>query len=152
MFVMRRIFLVVVTGISLALLVAHASCGLAPRPAAALLAQEKAEVSDFMEVVHGTKGLLGQIRDSMSGGGPADEKAWKAVKARAAILLFLTDTILVKSQPSKGDKASWKEKVADYERLAKALARAADDKDSSAVKSETGKISKSCNACHKAHR
>ena len=149
---MCRIFLLFVSAVSFAFLV-HCSRGaLLLRPAAALPAEEKAEVSDFMEVVHGTKGILGQIRDCMSGGGPADDKAWKAVRARAAILLFLTDSILVKSQPSKGDKASWKEKVTDYERSAKALAMAAWEKDSSGVKSQVNKISKSCNACHKVHR
>lgn len=124
-----------------------------PLPVSAALAEEKgAGIPDFMEVVHGTKGILSQVRDLLAGDGPADEKAWKAVKARASILLFLTDTILLKSQPSKGDKASWKEKVADYEQLAKALARAAAGKDPSAAKSEVNKISKSCNACHKAHK
>ena len=125
-----------------------------PRPISEVLAEEKgAGLPDFMEVVHGSRGLMGQIRDSLGGGGPGDDdKAWKAVRARAAILLFLTDTILLKSQPSKGDKASWKEKVTDYEHSAKALARAAADKDTSAAKSEVNKMSKSCYACHKAHR
>ena len=111
-----------------------------------------ADLDDFMLVVHGPKGLKTQIEESLKGSGPADEKAWKAVKARAAVIAYLTDTILSKAQPSKGDKAAWKTKVTEYGTMAKALAKATADKDSDAAKAELGKMGKSCEGCHKAHR
>ncbi|HVR73076.1 MAG TPA: hypothetical protein VMT52_02035, partial [Planctomycetota bacterium] len=51
---------------------------LAPLPAGA-------GIEDFMHVIHGQNGLRSQIKDAVTGSGPANEKAWRVVKARAAV-------------------------------------------------------------------
>jgi hypothetical protein len=117
----------------------------------AFAAENVAGLEDFMLVVHGPKGLLKQIQETV-GAGSIDDKAWKSLKADASIMSFLTDSILQKSSPSKGDKASWKSKVGEYAKSVKALAKGAGEKDASALKSEVEKLKKSCEGCHKAHR
>jgi hypothetical protein len=111
-----------------------------------------AGLEDFMLVVHGPKGLRTQIQESIAGSGPADDKAWKMVKARAAVIVSLVDSILLKANPERGDKASWKAKTAEYEKIARALLDACSEQSSSGIKAELAKMLKSCQACHKAHQ
>jgi cytochrome c556 len=116
-------------------------------------AQEKGPgIAEFMLVVHDGQGIIPQMRTVLNGAGPADEKAWKALSARAAIITSLTETILIPRVPGKGDKASWKAKVGEYHKAAVGLFKATSTKNLSASKAEFAKISKSCTACHKAHR
>ncbi|MBI4606796.1 MAG: cytochrome c [Planctomycetes bacterium] len=125
----------------------------APRQASALaVAGAAPTVSDFMLVVHGTKGLRGQIDEATKGGGPSDEKAWRTLKARSAVLVYLTETILKPSVPEKGSKASWNAKVGEYLKTAKAVAKAAGDEDLDGITVEVAKLTKGCEGCHKAHR
>ena len=126
--------------------------GVAGPEANALAAAAAANVEDFMLVIHGPKGLRTQIQEALAGSGPADAKAWRAVKARAAVIVFLTESILVKSQPEKGDKASWKEKVGEYTGLIRELAKATAAKDVDTSRKTVAKISKGCQSCHKAHK
>ena len=120
--------------------------------AQALLAEKGAGLEDFMLVVHGPQGLKTQIKEALKGSGPADDKAWKTVRARAAVVTFLTESILLKAAPEKGDKASWKTKVNDYYKLTRAITGAAGEKDLSRANTELKKLEKSCDACHKAHK
>jgi hypothetical protein len=119
---------------------------------ASALAGEVANVTDFMLVVHGPNGLLGQIKEALDGKGPADDKAWRGAKARASVVSYLCDTILAKAKPPKGDAASWKSKVGEYAGTAKSLAKALEAKDASAAKRERDRRGKSCESCHKAHK
>ncbi len=120
--------------------------------ARALLAEKGAGLEDFMLVVHGPQGLKTQIKEALKGSGPADDKAWKTVRARAAVITFLTENILMKATPEKGDKTSWKTKVNDYYKLTKALNGAAGEMDLSRANTELKKLEKSCDACHKVHK
>lgn len=129
--------------------------GLAPeRSGGVVHAADTAElgIDEVMLVVHGPKGLRSQIQEGVTGSGPADDKAWKALQARAATIVYLGEAILAKAKPEKGDAASWKTKMGEYNGQARALASAVDGKDSAAIKSSLGKIAKSCEGCHKAHR
>jgi cytochrome c556 len=119
----------------------------------AVSAQEKGPgIAEFMLVVHDKQGILPQVRQALTGAGPADDKAWKAVHARAAVIATLGEAILSKKLPDKGDKASWREKVGSYLASAKALEAAAASKNAEKARTEAGKLQKSCNACHKAHQ
>lgn len=109
-------------------------------------------ISEYMLVVHGPKGLSSQLKESVGGSGPADDKAWKAVSARVATMAYLTDRVLAPAKPEKGDAASWKAKVGAYAQLLSALGKAAGARDTGGVKAELDKLGKSCDACHKAHK
>jgi hypothetical protein len=116
-------------------------------------AEEKGPgIAEFMLVVHDKQGILPQVRQALAGEGPADDKAWKAVHARASVIASLGESILAKKLPDKGDKASWREKVASYLASAKALEAATASKSAEKARTEAGKLQKSCNACHKAHQ
>jgi cytochrome c556 len=119
-------------------------------PAAA--AAKGLSVADLMLVIHDGKGLLGQVRQSVRGAGPADDKAWKSVQARTAVMVSLVESILVPAMPAKGDKASWKQKTTAYLSAVKALAAAAVKEDASGAYETTAKLLKSCTPCHDAHQ
>lgn len=105
-----------------------------------------------MIVVHGPDGLRAQIQQAAESSGPLDAKAWKGVKARALIIKSLNESILMKGTPEKGSKASWTSMVKDYSKLVDALAKACEGENIPGIKDAVGKISKSCNGCHKAHK
>ena len=135
----------------LALVLGRGDWNSAPE-AAALAAEKGVGINDFMLVVHGQKGLRTQIKELLGAGGPKDDMGWNGLRARAAVITFLTETILEKAAPPKGDKAAWKTKVDEYLKIAKALTKAAEDRDAAAMKIEDAKLTKSCEACHKAHK
>ena len=119
----------------------------------AVSAEEKGPgIAEFMLVVHDKQGILPQVRQALTGAGPADDKAWKAVHARAAVIASLGESILSKKLPDKGDKASWRTHVGSYLASAKALEAATASKSAEKARAEAGKLQKSCNACHKAHQ
>lgn len=108
-------------------------------------------IDDVMLVIHGPKGLRTQIKEGVTGSGPADDKAWKALKARASTMVYLGESVLPRAKPAKGDAASWKAKVTDHNGLARALAKAVDGEDRTAINTELGKIARSCDGCHRVH-
>jgi hypothetical protein len=120
-------------------------------PGAEAWAGPAADLTDFMLVAHGQKGLWSQMSE-VAKGASIDDKAWKTMQARANVLVYLGETILAKAKPEKGDAASWKAKSNEYLAMVRALARSAGEKDAAAVKSELTRISKGCDGCHKVHR
>jgi cytochrome c556 len=119
---------------------------------AAQAAAKGLSVMDLMLVIHDGNGLLVQVRKALQGDGPADEKAWKSVQARAAVMTSLVESILVQATPTKGDKASWKQKTTAYLGAVKALAAAATKEDAGTAKEAATKLAKSCTPCHDAHK
>jgi cytochrome c556 len=112
-----------------------------------------ASISDVMIVAHlGDTSLLGQLKEATKGSGPDSDKAWKAVKAQAAVLASLATEVLAKQSPSKGDAASWKKQVSGYAGHAVRLAAAAGKKDSPAVASAVKSLGQACAGCHKVHK
>ena len=120
-------------------------------PVAEAWAGPSAGLTDFMLVAHGQKGLWNQMSEA-SKGTSIDDKAWKTMQARANVLVYLGETILVKATPEKGDKASWKTKTTEYMGVVRNLAKAAGAKDAGAVSAELTRLAKGCESCHKLHR
>ena len=150
---MKRSVLVLALAVAGCALVFSRQGGSSPENGGTVSAQEKGPgIAEFMLVVHDKQGILPQVRQALTGAGPADDKAWKAVHARAAVIATLGEAILSKKLPDKGDKASWREKVGSYLASAKALEAAAASKSAEKARTEAGKLQKSCNACHKAHQ
>lgn len=59
---------------------------------------------------------------------------------------------LTKNSPPKGDKDSWDKLTKEFSDATAAVAKAGEDKDGKAALEATGKIGKSCKACHDAHK
>ena len=59
---------------------------------------------------------------------------------------------LSRARPEKGEAKSWKALTADYVKKAKALEKAAKDKDRAETKQALDNLGSSCGKCHKAHR
>lgn len=138
--------------LSTALFVADTASS-SPPVVSALAGSPGMTLSDYMLTVHGgPKGLHALIKEAVTGSGPADDMAWKAVKARAVTISYLAEQVLAKAKPEKGDAASWKAKVGEYQNALKAMTKAAEAKDAGAVNAGAGKVAKMCEACHKAHK
>tara|TARA_B100000029_G_scaffold345769_1_gene338133 strand:- start:111 stop:566 length:456 start_codon:yes stop_codon:yes gene_type:complete len=119
-----------------------------------LLADEGgASISDFMLVVHrGKTSVVGQTQADLKEPGPANNKAWAVIQARATIVAGLIDSVLAKQTPEKGEKSSWDEQVAIHRDQFKKLAAAAGKKDLAAATAELKTIKRSCGKCHKPHK
>ena len=147
----RSVPVLVLAGVGAAFVFFRGNTG--PGAPAGVSAEEKGPgIAEFMLVVHDRQGMLPQVRQALTGAGPSDDKAWKAVSARAAIIASLGEGILSKRLPDKGDKASWREKVTSYNASARALANAAVAMNLATARTESAKLQRSCNACHKAHQ
>jgi len=120
--------------------------------ALAALADPEASVADFMQVVHGPKGLRLQVQQALRGSGPADDKAWRAVQARAVILGLLTTVILEKAKPKKGSPDSWKAQVDKYQKATEDLILATRARNRRAALEHVSVLGRSCKSCHKAHK
>ena len=152
-FMKRSVPVLVLAGVGAAFVFFSCRGITGPGAPAGVSAEEKGPgIAEFMLVVHDRQGMLPQVRQALTGSGPSDDKAWKAVSARATIIATLGEAILTKKLPKQGDKASWREKVTSYNASAKALANAATAMNLATARTESAKLQKSCNACHKAHQ
>ena len=124
------------------------------RHPAAFAAEGGARISDVMVVVNGggRTGLMGELKAAMMGSGPATAKAWKAVRAKGAVIASLATNVMAKQSPRKGDEASWKQKVAAYASLGNSVAAAAATQDLAAASKAVKTMSRACSGCHKLHK
>jgi cytochrome c556 len=105
-------------------------------------------IKEIMDKAHkGSKSVLGSLRKEL--GRPQPD--WSKIDPLAKELESLGEA-LTKATPEKGDKASWDKLAGGYHDDAKAVASAADKKDSNAARAALGRLSKACKACHDAHR
>lgn len=121
--------------------------------AVVLAAEGGATISDVMLVAHaGNTSLIGELKAAVKDSGPANDKEWKAVKARGAVLATLATDVLAKQKPPKGNASSWKKQVSAYAENARKLADAASKKDLGATSSAVSTLARSCSGCHKPHK
>jgi cytochrome c556 len=81
----------------------------------------------------------------------AAEPDWSEIQQQTQQFAELAEA-LGKNGPPKGSKESWEKLTAGYLETAKALNKAAQDKDKRAALSAHAKLRTSCLACHRAHR
>ena len=149
----RKLWLAVPAALVTALFAAALITPTRPRlTAVEALADPGATVADFMQVVHGPNGLRIQVQEALRGSGPADDKAWKAVRARAVIIGLLTTAILERAEPKKGTPDSWKAQVNKYQEVARGLITATGAKNRRASLERVAVLARSCKSCHKAHK
>lgn len=107
-------------------------------------------IGDVMRAVNGPSGVRGGIAQSL-GEAPRDEKDWKLLRARAAVMAD-SGVLLMSLKPSKGTAASWRRHAASYRDAAAALAAAADRRNSDEARLAFDRLNTSCGRCHADHR
>jgi cytochrome c556 len=95
----------------------------------------------------GPKSAMATLKTALKSESPDWESVQKTTKSFAKVAADLP-----KSDPPKGDKASFQELAKLLAKRGDALEAAAAKKDLEATKGELGKIGSSCMTCHKAHR
>jgi cytochrome c556 len=114
-------------------------------------AQEKKDdkktptIEEIMEDAHGKDGLRAKVAAAAKG------KKWDDAKKPVEQWVKLAGS-LGKNDPPKGEKDSWKKLTGNYEKTVKELAAAVKGEKEDGVKSALASITKSCGACHKAHK
>jgi len=76
---------------------------------------------------------------------------WDLVTKQATDWLHASE-VLAGNEPPKGTKESWKELTEKYTAETKKLLAAAEKKDAEAATASTTALSKTCGACHGAHK
>jgi hypothetical protein len=80
-----------------------------------------------------------------------DQLDWKQIQDQSKEYANLSAE-LTKTNPPRGDKASWEKLTQEYAAVAKSLETASANKDKAAALAAHSKLTKACSACHKVHR
>lgn len=107
-------------------------------------------VADLMRAVNAPAGVRGQLSRALAAE-PRDEKAWRDVRARAALMADTGD-LLAALRPPKGSQAGWQRRAASYRDAAANLTAAADRRDFTAAIQDLERLNASCGKCHLDHR
>jgi cytochrome c556 len=111
-------------------------------------ADGEAGIAGIMKKLHKGKGAVHGAIKAQLGESTVD---WAAVSKSSADYVQLAE-LLTKTKPETGEKSSWDKLTKSYADDAKALAAAAGKKDAAGANAAFGRLSKSCKACHDAHR
>jgi hypothetical protein len=82
---------------------------------------------------------------------PREEKDWKLLRARAAIMAD-SGVSLMGLKPPKGGPGSWQQHAAAYRDAAAALVNAADRRKFADARQSFDRLNTSCGRCHLDHR
>ena len=129
-------------------LVLLAVAGWVSGPAGAASDDETPTVKKIMATLHkGTKAPVNNVKALLKG----DSPEWSKVEKDAVVIEKLA-VFLAKSDPPKGEKASYNKLTKAYETSAKDLKTAAEKEDLKSARAASKKLGDSCKACHTAHR
>jgi len=109
-----------------------------------------ASIGDVMRAVNGATGVGGEVAQSL-GEGLREEKDWKLLRARAAIMAD-AGGLLMELKPTRGSQSSWRRHAASYRDAAAALAAAADRRNLAEARQAFDRLKTNCNRCHSDHR
>lgn len=112
--------------------------------------QQLATIADLMRAVNAPTGVRGQLALSLQEL-PADEKAWKLVGSRAALMAD-SGELLVTLTPPQGSTASWLRHTIAYRDAAAAISAAAGRHDLAAAQQALLRLNETCGKCHLDHR
>jgi cytochrome c556 len=117
--------------------------------AGAIAADDKhPSIDEIMKKVNNAKtGLHKKVGEGLKSAAPNWDEMQKQMKDYTKLC-----SSLCKNDPPKGDKASWEKLCKAYAEEAKKLQEAVDKKDKDAANKAHKALSKSCKACHDAHR
>jgi hypothetical protein len=122
----------------------------APGVDVAPAARPHASIADVMRAVNGATGVCGEVAQSLGEGLP-EEKDWKLLRARAAIMSD-AGVLLLQLKPPRGSQSSWRRHAASYRDAAAALAAAADRRNIAEARQAFARLKTDCNRCHSEHR
>jgi carboxymethylenebutenolidase len=108
-----------------------------------------AAIADIMRAANSPTGLRGALIRSLAKE-PEDTRAWKQVRAEAALLAEAV-ALLEKLKPPKGPH-SWQEQVHAFQQTALRIVSAADQHDFAAARRRLEQLGNQCAGCHKSHR
>jgi dienelactone hydrolase len=107
-------------------------------------------IGDVMRAVNGATGVCGEVAQSL-GEGLREEKDWKLLRARAA-LMSDAGVLLLELKPPRGTQASWRRHAASYRDAATALTAAVDRRNLADARQAFERLKTTCNRCHSDHR
>jgi dienelactone hydrolase len=107
-------------------------------------------IDDVMRAINGSAGIRSDVARAL-GEAPRDEKEWKLLRARAAVMTDSGAT-LMGLKPQKGTAASWRRHATAYRDAAAALVDAADRRKLTDARSAFDRLNASCARCHAEHR
>jgi hypothetical protein len=107
-------------------------------------------IVDVMRAINGPSGVRGEVARAL-GEAPRDEREWKLLRARAAVMADSGAT-LMGLKPQKGSAATWLRHAAAYRDAAAELAAAADRRNLTDARSAFDRLNASCARCHAEHR
>jgi len=107
-------------------------------------------IGDVMRAVNGPSGVRSGIAQSLEEI-PQEEKDWKLLRARAAVMAD-SGTLLMGLKPPKGGARSWQRHAASYRDAAAALATAADRRNFADARQAFDRLNMACGRCHSDHR
>ena len=107
--------------------------------------EETPDISTIMQKGHGKGGCLATIGAAVKGG------EWEKAQKSATVLAGFGEA-LGKNKPPKGDEKSWKALTEKYAENTKAVATAAEAKDSDKTQAALKAIQQSCKGCHSVHK
>jgi carboxymethylenebutenolidase len=109
-----------------------------------------AAIADIMRAANSPSGLRGALIRSLAKE-PAEARAWKQVRAEAALLADAAG-LLEKLKPAKGTHSHWQEQASIFHQTALSIVTAADQHDVAVARRGLEKLGNQCAACHKKHR
>jgi dienelactone hydrolase len=107
-------------------------------------------IDDVMRAVNGASGMCGDVSQSLNEG-PREEKDWRLLRARAAIMAD-SGVLLMSLKPPKGSASGWQRHATAYRGAAAALAAAADRRNIDEARQAFDRLKKNCDRCHADHR
>jgi len=107
-------------------------------------------IGDVMRAVNAPSGVRGGVAQAL-GDAPREEKDWKLLRARAAIMAN-SGVLLMGLKPPKGGPGSWRQHAAAYRDAAAALVNAADRRNVADARQAFDRLNTSCGRCHSDHR
>lgn len=110
--------------------------------------QKTPTIKEVMEKLHkGSSSSLSMLGKELK----RKPTPWEEIQ-RSTKDFVIFGAALAKNDPPRGDKASWQRLAQEYYETAKAMDEAASSKQLAAVNQARGRLTKSCKACHDAHR
>jgi dienelactone hydrolase len=112
-------------------------------------------IADVMRAVNSPSGPRGGVAQSLgkasTGKASLEEKDWKLLRARAAIMAD-SGVLLMGLKPPRGGPATWQQHAASYRDAAAALVNAADRRNFADARQAYDRLRTSCDRCHADHR
>ena len=90
------------------------------------------------------------IQEAAKDPGPADDRAWRTIHAKAVMLQESAELLMVGTRVK--DQEGWAKAAKAFSEVGANLAKAAEEKNLPALQAAAGAMGKSCMGCHSTYR